>query len=268
MADYRIIDADGHVMELDSELREFIGAPYKDLEWHQSYSFWPGLTMDGYLRSLRQKGGWAGGGDGPKANHWLEFLDKNKIELTVLYPTQGLTHAAIQDKDWAICMARAYNDWLYHKFMKASPRLIGVALLPIQDVSEAVKELRRAVNELGMVGAVLPAVAPGGVVEHEGVRAGQQRPDDPLVELGHRFEQRVDAGGEQRRRLGLGTALQAVHARGVILAVCPTDQPVDGVRRQQHRLPRVDRLYRALDPHRPSKTRSLPARSGLTLTPS
>ena len=64
MADYRIIDADGHVMELDSELREFIGAPYKDLEWHQSYSFWPGLTMDGYLRSLRQKGGWAGGGKG------------------------------------------------------------------------------------------------------------------------------------------------------------------------------------------------------------
>ena len=50
MTDYRIIDADGHVMELDSELREFIGPPYKDLEWHQSYSFWPGLTMDGYLR--------------------------------------------------------------------------------------------------------------------------------------------------------------------------------------------------------------------------
>ena len=42
MADYRIIDADGHVMELDSELREFIGPPYNDLEWHQSYSFWPG----------------------------------------------------------------------------------------------------------------------------------------------------------------------------------------------------------------------------------
>ena len=54
MADYRIIDADGHVMELDSELREFIGAPYNDLEWHHSYSFWPGLTMDGFLRSLRK----------------------------------------------------------------------------------------------------------------------------------------------------------------------------------------------------------------------
>ena len=78
MADYRIIDADGHVMELDSELREFIGAPYKDLEWHQSYSFWPGLTMDGYLRSLRQKGGWAGGGDGPRRSIGSSFWIKTK----------------------------------------------------------------------------------------------------------------------------------------------------------------------------------------------
>ena len=120
-------------------------------------------THHGRLSALPQaKGGWAGGGDGPKANHWLDFLDKNQIELTVLYPTQGLTHAAIQDKDWAICMARAYNDWLYNKFMAISPRLVGVALLPVQDIPEAVKELRRAVNELGMVGAVLPAAAPAG----------------------------------------------------------------------------------------------------------
>ncbi|NIO01360.1 MAG: amidohydrolase family protein, partial [Candidatus Latescibacteria bacterium] len=151
-----------HVMELDEQLREYIGPPYKDLEWHRSYSFWPGLTMDGYLRSLRKPGGWAGGGSGPSAQDWLSFLDKNHIELTVLYPTQGLTHAAIQDCDWAITLARAYNDWLYHRFMQVSPRLVGVALLPVQDISEAVKELRRCVNELGMVGAVLPAVAIGG----------------------------------------------------------------------------------------------------------
>jgi len=162
MAEYRIIDADGHVMELDDQLREYIGAPYRDLEWHRSYSFWPGLTMDGYLRSLRKPGGWAGGGTGPSAQDWLGFLDKNGIELTVLYPTQGLTHAAIQDRDWAVTLARAYNDWLYHRFMQVSPRLNGVALLPVQDIPEAVNELRRCVNELGMVGGVLPAVAAGG----------------------------------------------------------------------------------------------------------
>ena len=164
MSDYRIIDADGHVMELDEQLREHIGPPYRDLEWHRSYSFWPGLTMDGYLRSLRKPGGWAGGGTGPSAHDWIDFLDKNRIELTVLYPTQGLTHAAIHDRDWAVTLARAYNDWLHHRFMQASPRLVGVALLPVQDIPEAVRELRRCVDELGMVGAVLPAVAPGGRV--------------------------------------------------------------------------------------------------------
>jgi uncharacterized protein len=46
--------------------------------------------------------------------------------------------------------------------MRVSPRLLGVALLPVQDVAEAVKELRRAVSELGMPGAVLPAVIAGG----------------------------------------------------------------------------------------------------------
>ena len=162
MSNYRIIDADGHVMELDEQLQDYIGSPYKDLEWHRSYSFWPGLNMDGYLRALRKAGGWAGGGTGPNAQHWLDFLDKNNIELTVLYPTQGLTHGAIQDRDWAVILARAYNDWLHDRFMSVSQRLVGVALLPVQDIGEAVKELRRCVTELGMVGGVLPSVTVAG----------------------------------------------------------------------------------------------------------
>ena len=41
---------------------------------------------------------------------------------------------------------------------EGQPQLKGVALVPLQDVSEAVKELRRAVQELGLVGVMLPAV--------------------------------------------------------------------------------------------------------------
>lgn len=162
MPQHEIIDADGHVLEIDDELREYIGSPFKELEWHRAFGFWPGLTMDGFLRSLRAPGGWVGGGTGPNAHHWLDFLDKNGIELTVLYPTQGLTHAAIRDRDWAVTIARAYNDWLHDRFMRVSHRLIGVALLPIQDIGEAVAELRRCVTELGMVGAVLPSATLGG----------------------------------------------------------------------------------------------------------
>ena len=79
------------------------------------------------------------------------------IESTVLYPTAGLAHGLIQDADWAVALAKAYNTWFHEHYYRTSPRLRGVAIVPLQDVPEAVKELRRAVTELGMVGAVLPA---------------------------------------------------------------------------------------------------------------
>src|SRR5438094_916767 len=63
--------------------------------------------------------------------------------------------------EWAVALARAYNDWIHDRFTRVSPRLRAVALLPVQDVGEAVRELRRCVAELGMPGAVLPAVIHG-----------------------------------------------------------------------------------------------------------
>ncbi len=57
-----------------------------------------------------------------------------------------------------MALAKAYNDMMHDLYMKKSPRLVSVALLPIQDVEESVKELRRCVTELGMPGAVIPSV--------------------------------------------------------------------------------------------------------------
>lgn len=193
--DYRIIDADGHVMELDEQLREYIGPPYDGLEWHRSYGFWPGLTMDGYLRSLRQPGGWAGKGNGPDAEDWLRFLDINRIERTILYPTQGLTHGMVRDPGWAVALARAYNDWLYDRFMRASPRLVGVALLPAQDIAAAVEELRRCVAR-GMPGGVLPAVLAG-------QRTVAGREFDPLWAAAQELDVPISTHGGTTMELGL-----------------------------------------------------------------
>ena len=63
----------------------------------------------------------------------------------------------IQDPDWAVAVCRGYNSWLDAAYRRVDPRLVGVALLPLQDVDAAVKELRRSVTELGMVGGMLPA---------------------------------------------------------------------------------------------------------------
>jgi predicted TIM-barrel fold metal-dependent hydrolase len=80
-----------------------------------------------------------------------------------------LAFGLIADPDWAAGLARAYNDWLYDRFLRTNPgRLKGMALIPLQDPERAVAELRRAVGDLGMVGAVFPAA---GLAEAFGHRA-------------------------------------------------------------------------------------------------
>lgn len=145
------IDADGHVRERDAELREYLPPPYREMDWVQTMPFFP--TLDGWPRATTSPGK----RDDPDPQAWLQFLDECGLERTFLYPTAGLALGLIQDRRWAVAMARAYNDWLHDRYMRLSSRLVGVALLPVQDVQEAVKELRRAVTELGMRAGLLPA---------------------------------------------------------------------------------------------------------------
>jgi len=151
----KILDADGHIIERDAELFEYLEPPYAGNESLLGFPFFP--TLDGYHR---------GAIIGRLGIHkeytitakvWVDFLDGVGIENTVLYPTAGLAFGIIQDPTWAVVLARAYNNWFTDRFHRVSPRLRAVALIPVQDVAEAVKELRRAVTELGMVGAVLTA---------------------------------------------------------------------------------------------------------------
>ena len=88
---------------------------------------------------------------------WAEFLDDVGIDTTVLYPTGGLAYGRIVGIDRAIAVTRAYNDWLSETYLKVNPRVKGMALIPLQDPSTAVLELRRVVEELGFLGAMLPS---------------------------------------------------------------------------------------------------------------
>src|SRR5579872_1068934 len=116
-------------MELDDELLEYFPAPFDDMAWQETYPIWAG--WDGYVRGIRTKQGAVGEGRGPTAADWADFLDRHRIERSVLYPTQGLTLGVYQDPEWAVALARAYNDWIYDRFMKVDKRLMAVALLPI-----------------------------------------------------------------------------------------------------------------------------------------
>jgi hypothetical protein len=68
------------------------------------------------------------------------------------------------ERDYAVAYARAYNDFIAD-VCKRSPRLKGVALVPLQDSKAAVAEANRAVTKLGLVAI---AVASQGMKEHLG----------------------------------------------------------------------------------------------------
>jgi uncharacterized protein len=92
----------------------------------------------------------------------LEAMDIEGLDVAVLYPSApglGVLCAPDLDSDFAAAICRAYNDWLY-EFCQADPaRLRGAALVPLQDVGEAVREARRARQELGFPAVFLRSAA-------------------------------------------------------------------------------------------------------------
>ena len=144
---YDVIDADGHITEEDWQLRNYMEAPY----CNRQATLYP---QDNWDRSL----GGTLGATAKDANSWLDAMDAGGVSTAVLYPTGGLGIGWVREPDFAVAVCKAWNNFVVEAFQKASPRLKGVALVPLQDVSEAVKELRRAVQELGLVGVMLPAV--------------------------------------------------------------------------------------------------------------
>ena len=151
----QIIDADGHVNDraCQDEIARYMP------EGNRSSAIFPVLDHlhFHYLRprdnnkELRN----------PGAAEWLAFLDETGIEWSVLYPTFGLAVGRFVSREWAVAACIAYNRWLHERFLSKSPRLKGMALLPIQHVDSAVAELRYAVTELGMMGGMLPSNGEG-----------------------------------------------------------------------------------------------------------
>ncbi len=148
----QIIDADGHITEgaYADEIAKFMPGT-------QGRSVFPSLDHfhSFYIRPESAQFG------SPDAAEWVQFLDDVEIDWTAVYPTSGLAVGRIVSVDWAIAACRAYNNWLHEKYVNVSPRVKGVALIPLQDPQAATEELRRAVKELGMVAAMLPSNGEG-----------------------------------------------------------------------------------------------------------
>jgi len=185
---YPIIDADGHVLEKDRELHDYLGGRYSSAPRFETYSYFP--SLDGWNRGT----GVPGKDPETPAPRWLQFLDELGVHTTVLYPTGGLGLGLVQNPEWACVLARAYNSWLAERFSQVSPRLKGVALLPVHEPLEAAKELERA-KKLGLVAGLLPAVT--------WLQKGYGHTDfDPIYEAAERLDMPLTVHGAPSRGMG------------------------------------------------------------------
>ena len=149
MTPARIIDGDGHVTETEEQVRRYLPDRLRAGRAHlrAGHGYWD-ISLGGSL-----------GGEAKDAETWLRAMDEGGMETAVLFPTSvGLTASLIWEPEVAVEVCRAYNRFMYEEFLSRSPRLKAAALIPMQDLDAAVDELRRAVTEYGMVGAMLPAL--------------------------------------------------------------------------------------------------------------
>ncbi|HWH78278.1 MAG TPA: amidohydrolase family protein, partial [Candidatus Binatus sp.] len=154
MQDWRMIDADGHIREVESDVYEYLPDYYKARR--EAVMYFPLLPHHGWHRQAGREGIGAPFLI-PTLQDWQQALDQGNIEAAVVYPTRFMHIGQVGMAEFAVDLSKAYNDYLYDRFLRHEPRLKGIAILPLQDVPAAVAELRRVVKDYGMVGAVLPA---------------------------------------------------------------------------------------------------------------
>jgi predicted TIM-barrel fold metal-dependent hydrolase len=144
-------------------------------------------------------------------------MDTEGIDVAVLYPTLAFFFPEIPDRPLHAALCRAYNDWLADYARTAPDRLLGVALLPLEDVAASIVELERCTERHGFRGAFMrpnpyagrslhdPAYDPFWdcaqslgvpITVHEGLSdslptLGRERSQSPVIQhlMSHPFEQ-------------------------------------------------------------------------------
>lgn len=149
-----IIDADGHVFEDSNAIWERIPQPYRSERRHAWQSPFPQLD---HLHLPIGKPPLGAFDSRVGVTQWREFAHDLGLRAAVLYPTFGLAYGRIQNPAWAEVVTRAYNDWVTAEYCGEDSPLKAMALIPMQNPKQAAIELRRAVKELNMPGATLPA---------------------------------------------------------------------------------------------------------------
>ena len=142
IAEEIIVSADSHIMEPDDLWVKNLPASLKD-----KYPKYPPRKALG-----EKPGGWD-----PRAR--IKEMEVDGVSAEVLYPTLGLRLFALEDAELQEACFQIANDWLID-YCKVHPdRLIGIPMISLYNIKNAIKELERCKKE-GLVGCLIWQVPP------------------------------------------------------------------------------------------------------------
>ena len=164
-SDRVIIDGDGHVFEDLDGMVERLPEVYR--REFKAKRLWTGVHLMPptdhqhsypiHLRGMFSQVSKIEASEWP--SRWQTFQREVGIAHSVLYPSHSLRIGLVRDVAYSLAIARAYNEWLSETFVQPMPgQFTGVALVPAQAGGAAVEELRYAVEDLGLKGALMPTV--------------------------------------------------------------------------------------------------------------
>jgi predicted TIM-barrel fold metal-dependent hydrolase len=152
---FRVLDGDGHIYEDDDQLIRHYEGPHAIRRRNKSLSIFP--SIDGWPRGVMHERG------DPNPNRpfhtdvdiWRAALKRFNFEGAVLFPTAGLGHGLMRDKDFSTATAVAYNNWLEANYTALDHRLYGAALVPIMDPEAAAVEIKRCATRRKNIACML-----------------------------------------------------------------------------------------------------------------
>lgn len=161
-ADYIALDADGHVHEENVLFTDYLDPAFRDRTegWALNADKNRRFVVDGAEHppfpkeiSVRKP---------MTAENRLKVLDKERIRLTVLFPSAALV-AGYLEPGFAAAMMRAYNSWIADWCRTDPTRLKFSASVALFDIDDAIAEAQRAVGDLGAVAVTVRPNPAGGM---------------------------------------------------------------------------------------------------------
>jgi predicted TIM-barrel fold metal-dependent hydrolase len=156
-----VVDVDVHVHEDPAELAEYADPPWdvglrEIAKVEERYLDLPGLSPRAEYR-VPFPGGSNRRQIVTSAGEMREGLLELSVDAAIVFPDHLLSLAMIREPSFAVAVARAYNQWLYERWLLEEPMLKGAVVVPPQDPAAGAAEIRRHGSRREFACVYLPA---------------------------------------------------------------------------------------------------------------